>query len=100
LPDEAAGQHGLARPTTAAGHRGAGGFQPNVIPGRWNSGGRRSGPEASSNQPASAQAQDSEELVSLPLYGRIAAGTPIEALRDDSTLLQVPRGLLGRGDHY
>ena len=39
-------------------------------------------------------------LAQLPLYGRIAAGTPIEALRDRSTLADVPANLLGRGDHY
>jgi repressor LexA len=37
---------------------------------------------------------------SLPLYGRIAAGTPIEALRDHATQIQVPPHLLGQGDHY
>ena len=36
----------------------------------------------------------------LSLYGRIAAGTPIEALRDDSNHVEVPATLLGRGDHY
>ena len=38
--------------------------------------------------------------VQLPLYGRIAAGTPIEALRDHSNQVEVPAALLGRGDHY
>lgn len=38
--------------------------------------------------------------VSLPLYGRIAAGTPIEALRDHSTQLDVPPHMVGNGDHY
>lgn len=38
--------------------------------------------------------------VQLSLYGRIAAGTPIEALRDHSMLVDVPATLLGRGDHY
>ncbi|MGH6900563.1 MAG: transcriptional repressor LexA [Geminicoccaceae bacterium] len=41
-----------------------------------------------------------EGPASLPLYGRIAAGTPIEALRDHATQVQVPPHLLGRGDHY
>ena len=41
-----------------------------------------------------------QESVSLPLYGRIAAGTPIEALRDQSTQVQVPAALLGTGEHY
>ncbi len=38
--------------------------------------------------------------ISLPLYGRIAAGTPIEALRDNSTTIDVPLSLLGKGTHY
>ena len=40
------------------------------------------------------------EAVTLPLYGRIAAGTPIEALRDHSTTVEVPAGMLGDGEHY
>ena len=40
------------------------------------------------------------ESVQLPLYGKIAAGTPIEALRDMSSFVDVPATLLGRGDHY
>jgi repressor LexA len=41
------------------------------------------------------------EAVDLPLYGRIAAGTPIEALRDQSATVGVPGSLLGRaGEHY
>ncbi|HEV8679937.1 MAG TPA: transcriptional repressor LexA [Stellaceae bacterium] len=38
--------------------------------------------------------------VDLPLYGRIAAGTPIEALRDQSNSVAVPGSLVGRGEHY
>lgn len=38
--------------------------------------------------------------VDLPLYGRIAAGTPIEALRDQNNSVAVPGSLLGRGEHY
>ena len=40
------------------------------------------------------------QALSLPLYGRIAAGTPIEALRDNSTTVDVPVALLGAGAHY
>src|SRR5437764_14070173 len=40
------------------------------------------------------------EAVDLPLYGRIAAGTPIEALRGQSNPVAVPGGLVGRGEHY
>ncbi len=38
--------------------------------------------------------------VELPLLGKIAAGTPIAALSDTSTSIEVPAGLLGAGDHY
>ena len=38
--------------------------------------------------------------IDLPLYGRIAAGTPIEALRDQSSSVAVPGSLIGRGEHY
>ena len=41
------------------------------------------------------------EAVELPLYGRIAAGTPIEALRDHTATIGVPTSLLGRArEHY
>jgi repressor LexA len=41
------------------------------------------------------------EAVELPLYGRIAAGTPIEALRDQAATIGVPAALLGNnGEHY
>ncbi|MDA1132662.1 MAG: transcriptional repressor LexA [Proteobacteria bacterium] len=40
------------------------------------------------------------EIRSLPLYGRIAAGTPIEALRDQSNHIDVPGALVAAGDHY
>jgi repressor LexA len=45
-------------------------------------------------------AEFSGETVSLPLYGRIAAGTPIEALRDESAHIDVPSMMLRGGDHY
>ena len=38
--------------------------------------------------------------VNLPLYGRIAAGAPIEALRDHTNTIDVPAGMLGRGEHF
>jgi len=46
------------------------------------------------------QVANEAQALSLPLYGRIAAGTPIEALRDNSTTVDVPVSLLGSGAHY
>ena len=40
-----------------------------------------------------------ENVIDLPLHGRIAAGAPIEAIEGQSTL-QVPAALLGPGEHY
>jgi len=43
---------------------------------------------------------ESEGAVNVPLVGRIAAGTPIEALQNRISDVPVPMGMLGRGDHY
>lgn len=65
-------------------------FSPNVIKG-----------DFSAAMPGRAIAgADEAAVISLPLYGRIAAGTPIEALRDHSEFADVPATLLGTGDHY
>lgn len=39
------------------------------------------------------------DVIEIPLHGRIAAGVPIEALEGQSTL-PVPAALLGSGEHY
>ncbi|HWU02380.1 MAG TPA: transcriptional repressor LexA [Novosphingobium sp.] len=39
------------------------------------------------------------DVVEIPLHGRIAAGVPIEAL-EGQTMLPVPAALLGAGEHY
>ena len=69
-----------------------GGFEPRVVDGSFGV-----DTQDSASVPAAAAA---EEMVGLPFYGKIAAGTPIEALRDSSRTFEVPPGMLGRGDHY
>lgn len=50
---------------------------------------------------ATASARDQVgEVISMPMYGSIAAGTPIEALRDPDNFIDVPAGLLDRGEHF
>jgi len=66
----------------------AAGFTPQIIHGDF---GR--------NLPGVRAANDAH-AVQLPLYGRIAAGLPIEALRDDAARIDVPVALLGTGDHF
>jgi repressor LexA len=46
------------------------------------------------------RAANDATAVSLPLYGRIAAGLPIEALRDDGASIEIPLAMLGNGDHF
>ena len=44
-------------------------------------------------------ASPANDVIELPLHGRIAAGMPIEALEGQSSL-PVPAALLGPGEHY
>lgn len=64
-------------------------FQPNVIRGDFSA--------ALAGREVTVAADAAE----LPMLGRIAAGTPIEALRmDGATKVPVPVGMLGAGEHY
>ena len=88
LPHRARALEVLRLPESAVTGAETGRFAPSVIKGDFS--GALTGAEP-------AQAADS---VNLPLYGRIAAGTPVEALRDHSNSVGVPAALLGRGEHY
>ena len=62
-----------------------------------------SGPEAnkaSTNVIAADFTPANSAIVQLPLLGRIAAGTPIEALSDPSSYMDVPAGLVAGGEHF
>jgi repressor LexA len=63
-------------------------FAPNVIRGDFT------------NRLPGVRAAGEAAAVQLPLYGRIAAGLPIEALRDDGAHIEVPLAMLGSGDHF
>ncbi|MBP0445710.1 transcriptional repressor LexA [Roseomonas sp. SSH11] len=64
-------------------------FAPNVIRGNF-----------AQNLPGVARTANDAAAVHLPLYGRIAAGLPIEALRDGGESVEVPAAMLGNGEHY
>lgn len=53
-------------------------------------------PKAKTPAPLPMAAND---VVEIPLHGRIAAGVPIEAM-EGQNMLSVPAALLGGGDHY
>jgi repressor LexA len=64
-------------------------FAPNVIRGNF-----------ASNLPGVPKPANEAPAVHLPLYGRIAAGLPIEALRDSGASVEVPAAMIGGGEHY
>src|SRR4029077_19395810 len=65
------------------------GFTPSVIEGNLGKG-----------RSASSGSDDGERPVAVPVMGRIAAGTPIEALQTRSHTVSVPPDMLGSGEHY
>ena len=65
------------------------GFSPSVIEG--------SRGKTSRDLMPSAQ---EERSLTVSVMGRIAAGTPIEALQEESHQVDVPMSLIGSGEHY
>jgi repressor LexA len=78
LPDSVA--HGIG---------GRRGFTPSVIEGDLGRVRASNGDDDSGGRP-----------VSIPVMGRIAAGTPIEAIQTRSHTIQVPPDLLSTGEHF
>ena len=70
--------------TSAAPAKGRQPFNPQVIEG-----------EGRSEAPLAAN-----DVRELPLLGRIAAGTPIEAIQHERDRVMVPESMLGAGEHY
>jgi repressor LexA len=75
------------RRTTAAAEATAA-FAPNVIKGDF------------ANRLPGVRAASDAAAVQLPLYGRIAAGQAIDALRDEGAHIEVPVAMLGTGEHF
>ena len=71
-------------------------FEPNVITGNL---GKVSAMPPRSTLPATASA-DPGRGVAVPVMGRIAAGTPIEAIQTHSHTITVPPEMLGVGEHF
>lgn len=65
-------------------------FSPTVIKGNF----------AQNTLIGASMVANAVDAVSLPLYGKIAAGTPIEAMRDNQASIEVPAAMLGGGEHY
>ena len=68
--------------TTSAPAQGRGQFRPTVI------------------EPTGAPPHPANDTRELSILGRIAAGTPIEAIQHERDRIQVPESILGAGEHY
>jgi repressor LexA len=83
LPDSVA--HGIAGGVVGGGR--SRGFNPSVIEGDL---GRGRVPDE----------DDSGRPIAVPVMGRIAAGTPIEAIQTRSHVINMPAELLSTGEHF
>ncbi|MCG5233675.1 transcriptional repressor LexA [Xanthobacter autotrophicus] len=82
LPDSVA--PGLATPRAASR-----GFSPSVIEG-----------SLGKVRPASDDDEGAGQVVTVPVMGRIAAGSPISAIQTRSHTLNIPPEMLGSGEHF
>ncbi len=90
LPNRARALEVIRMPDEVAGRAAAGENAANVIQLR---------PRPSHVVPASGRSAANENF-EIPLHGRIAAGTPIEALENVDRMISVPPAMIGTGDHY
>ena len=90
LPNRARAIEVIKLPEPVSQGVGRRGFTPSVIEGTLG------------KRPVSAPASedDGNRPVAVPVMGRIAAGTPIEALQTRSHTIRVPPDMLGSGEHY
>jgi repressor LexA len=84
LPDSISQSPALAR---------ARGFTPSVIEG--NLGRSRSAPSEQSGS-----SSDAGRSIAVPVMGRIAAGTPVEAIQTRSHVINIPPDMLSAGEHF
>ena len=87
LPNRARAIEVIKLPETVAHGTGRRGFTPNVIEG--NLGRVRAPSEDDGGRP-----------VAVPVMGRIAAGTPVEAIQTKSHTINVPPEMLTTGEHF
>lgn len=95
LPDGMMPKPEAATPVTTAPEVGRG----HVIQADFGRGTSRNAPRGIPPRDADAPTDSRHNFTEIPMHGRIAAGTPIEALQQDNTL-SIPSSMLGKGEHY
>jgi repressor LexA len=95
LPNRARALEVIRLPETVApamgNPRGRGGFSPNVIEGSLGK---------VAKVPSDKDDGSATRPIAIPVMGRIAAGTPIEAIQSRSHTVHVPPEMLSTGEHY
>jgi repressor LexA len=89
LPNRARALEVLRLPQAAGGR--VQGFSPSVVEGRF---------AKSRRSPRLPQPSPGGDALDLPVLGRIAAGTPIEAIQHEVDRLAAPKAILGSGEHF
>lgn len=98
MPEASAGPMSPPPGMSEAGNgRYGGGFQPSVIEGGGGSG--RTAP-AAPQQLAPLGSSFDQNVIGVPLMGRIAAGVPISAIQNHASDIPCPPDLLGPGEHF
>jgi len=95
LPHRARALEVLRLPDTAATKPGPRGFSPSVVEGRFGGRGAAKRVERRPRAPT-----DDSGAMELPVLGRIAAGTPIEAIQHEVDRFCVPKSMLRSGEHF
>ncbi len=88
LPHRARALEIIKLPESAAQNARQRGFSPNVIEGSLGRG------RSENSDP------DHESTITVPIMGRIAAGTPISAIQHQSHTIAVPADLISTGEHF
>jgi repressor LexA len=91
LPNRARAIEVIKLPEPVSQGMGRRGFTPSVIEGNL---GKVRAPSPSSSD------DDNGRPIAIPVMGRIAAGTPIEAIQSKSHVISMPPDMLGTGDHF
>ena len=87
LPNRARAIEVIKMPDQGGQGMGRRGFTPSVI-------------EGTLGRVRSSSEDDSGRPVAIPMMGRIAAGTPIEAIQTRTQVINMPPDMLGSGDHF
>lgn len=89
LPNRARALEVLRLPEATTPNNAPRGFKPSVIEGNLGK-----------VKPKPPEAGNSNDIVTIPIMGRIAAGTPISAIQTRNGAIGMPADMLGVGDHF